>query len=299
MGSDVVLDLGWGRLVFGQTFDELGRIVDALRAEESGRRDICVYPRDPQVLVGLAPDELFIDPSLIYRLDLHRYRPRSELIRGVFVRTVTSAGEMAAINDLYAQNGMVLADAVTMWANHRTRGFTYLVAEDRRTGQIVGTITGVDHVLTFGDAVFPAPGLPGLEAEVEEIPLGAARFDLTVNVRERRATAGLDIAIDFAQDLYDEGTVRAFADRLARFLDQVAEHPDLRIGDVGLLSEQEQRRLVEADLSPRTAQSLPATTRMSCSTTTTVFPAAARPSSWRMSRSTSAGCRPVVGSSRM
>ena len=45
MGSDAVLDMGWGRLVFGQTFDDLGQIVDALRAEESGRRDICVSTR--------------------------------------------------------------------------------------------------------------------------------------------------------------------------------------------------------------------------------------------------------------
>src|SRR3954452_11035987 len=94
MASDVVLDLGWRRLVFGQTFDDLRGIVDALRAEESGRRDICIYPRDPQVLIGLAPDELFLDPSLTLRLDLHRYRPRPELIRGVFVRTATSAAEM-------------------------------------------------------------------------------------------------------------------------------------------------------------------------------------------------------------
>ena len=64
MGTDVVLDLGWGQLVFGQTFRDLRGIVDALRGEETGRRDICVYPRDPQVLVGMAPDELFIDPSL-------------------------------------------------------------------------------------------------------------------------------------------------------------------------------------------------------------------------------------------
>src|SRR4051812_8677541 len=64
MQSDVVLDLGWGRLVFGHTFDDLRGVLDALRAEETGRRDICVYPRDPQVLVGLAPDELFLDPSL-------------------------------------------------------------------------------------------------------------------------------------------------------------------------------------------------------------------------------------------
>jgi GNAT-family acetyltransferase (TIGR03103 family) len=151
MQSDVVLDLGWGRLVFGQTFGDLRGIVDALRAEESGRRDICIYPRDPHVLVGLAPDELFIDPSYTFRLDLHRYRPRAELIRDVFVRTVTSEAEMAQINEIYALNGMVLADSATMWANHRTRAFTYLVAEDRRTGKIVGTVTGVDHELAFGD----------------------------------------------------------------------------------------------------------------------------------------------------
>jgi GNAT-family acetyltransferase (TIGR03103 family) len=151
MASDVVLDLGWGRLVFGQTFPDLGGIVDALRAEESGERDICIYPRDPHVLVGLAPDELFIDPSYTYRLDLHRYRPRAELIRGVFVRTVTSRAEMEEINGIYARNGMVVGDAEVMWRNHRTRTFTYLVAEDRRTGRIVGTVTGVDHELAFGD----------------------------------------------------------------------------------------------------------------------------------------------------
>jgi GNAT-family acetyltransferase (TIGR03103 family) len=151
MHSDVVLDMGWGRLVLGQTFADLHGIVDALRAEASGERDICIYPRDPHVLVGLAPDELFIDPSYTFRLDLHRYRPRSELIRDVFVRTVTSQAEMDAINAIYALNGMVVGDAEIMWRNHRTRCFTYLVAEDRRTGTIVGTVTGVDHELAFAD----------------------------------------------------------------------------------------------------------------------------------------------------
>jgi len=151
MQHDVVMDMGWGRLVFGQTFSDLDGIVDALRAEETGERDICIYPRDPHVLVGLAPDELFIDPSYTYRLDLYRYRPRPELIRGVFVRTATSRADMEAVNEIYALNGMVVGDADIMWRNHRTRSFTYLVAEDRRTGRIVGTVTGVDHTLAFRD----------------------------------------------------------------------------------------------------------------------------------------------------
>jgi GNAT-family acetyltransferase (TIGR03103 family) len=151
MQDDVVLDMGWGRLVMGQTFADLGGIVHALRAEEVGERDICIYPRDPHVLVGLVPDELFIDPSYTFRLDLHRYRPRPELIRDVFVRTATSRAEMEAINEIYALNGMVVGDADIMWDNHRTRCFTYLVAEDRRTGRIVGSVTGVDHTLAFDD----------------------------------------------------------------------------------------------------------------------------------------------------
>ena len=151
MGDDVVLDMGWGRLVMGQTFSDLQGIVSALRAEERGERDICIYPRDPHVLVGLAPDELFIDPSYTYRLDLYRYRLRPELIRDVFVRTATSRADMEAINEIYALNGMVLGESDVMWANHRTRAFTYLVAEDQRTGKIIGTVTGVDHALAFDD----------------------------------------------------------------------------------------------------------------------------------------------------
>jgi GNAT-family acetyltransferase (TIGR03103 family) len=196
MGADVVLDLGWGQLLFGQTFRDLGDIVSALRGEESGRRDICVYPRDPQVLVGMAPDELFIDPSLTYRLDLHRYRPRPEVIRGVFVRTVTSAAEMDQINDLYARNGMVTGDARTMWANHRTRTFTYLVAEDTRTGKIVGTVTGVDHALAFGD---PEGGtsLWCLVADKQDAPPGTGEALVRVLVERyvARGRAYLDLSV--------------------------------------------------------------------------------------------------------
>jgi GNAT-family acetyltransferase (TIGR03103 family) len=196
MASDVVLDLGWGRLVFGQTFGDLRGIVDALRAEESGRRDICIYPSDPHVLVGLAPDELFIDPSYTYRLDLHRYRPRGELIRGVFVRTVTSRAEMEAISHIYALNGMVTGDPGTMWANHRTRSFTYLVAEDRRTGRIVGTVTGVDHRLAFGDPEGGA-SLWCLAVHAQDAPPGTGEALVRV-LAERyvaRGRAYLDLSV--------------------------------------------------------------------------------------------------------
>jgi GNAT-family acetyltransferase (TIGR03103 family) len=196
MRTDVVLDLGWGRLIFGQTFGDLRRIADEFRREEAGQRDICIYPRDPHVLVGLAPDELFIDPSYTYRLDLHRYRPRAELIRGVFVRTVTSRAEMERINEIYALNGMVAGDADVMWRNHRTRAFTYLVAEDRRTGTIVGTVTGVDHQLAFGDPEGGA-SLWCLAVHAQDAPPGTGEALVRV-LAERyvgRGRAYLDLSV--------------------------------------------------------------------------------------------------------
>ena len=68
MADDVALEMGWGRLLFGQTFADPAKLAEVLRQESLGRRDICMYAREPHVLVSMAPAELFIDPSHTYRL---------------------------------------------------------------------------------------------------------------------------------------------------------------------------------------------------------------------------------------
>ncbi|CAN5887682.1 N-acetylglutaminylglutamine synthetase [soil metagenome] len=171
MDRDVALDCGWGRLLFGQTFADQEELARTLRGEERGQRDIALYLRDPHVLVSRAPDELFIDPSLTYRLWFHRYRPARELQRGVVVQKMRTQADADATNRLYAANGMVAADPEVMWANQRTRTFTYLVAEDER-GRVVGTVTGIDHGKAFRDpergsslwclAVDPQAAAPGV-----------------------------------------------------------------------------------------------------------------------------------------
>ena len=152
---DVVLDMGWGRLVFGNTFGDPRSIVDALRDEATGTRDIACYVPDPQVLVGTSPHELFVDPSYTYRLPLHTYRQRRDAVPDVEVRTVRSRADLEAVNRIYGLAKMVSADVDVMWANQRTRTFTHLVAEDARAPEgrrrVVGTVTGVDHVLALGD----------------------------------------------------------------------------------------------------------------------------------------------------
>jgi GNAT-family acetyltransferase (TIGR03103 family) len=151
MERNVALDCGWGRVLFGQTYDSHEELEAAIGAEASGRRDIALYVADPHVFVARAPDALFIDPSFTYRLWFHSYRPSRDPRRGVVVRKMRTQADADATNRLYAANGMVAADPEIMWANQRTRTFTYLVAEDAQTGDIVGSVTGIDHTKAFRD----------------------------------------------------------------------------------------------------------------------------------------------------
>ncbi len=147
--SDVVLDCGWGRIVFGQTFTSADRLRAALRSEESGQRDICVYPREPHVLVAQSPSELFLDPSHTYRLELASYSPGRT--SAAIVRPLRDRSDAVALNDIYGTAGMLQADPDLVLANAQDPAFTYLVAAEPGTGRIIGTVTGVDHVDAFGD----------------------------------------------------------------------------------------------------------------------------------------------------
>ena len=89
----VIQDLGWGRLVFGQTFADPDQFGNALRAEASGRRDIGMYLDAPHVFVALHPHEFFIDPSFTYRLT---FDSPASTGRGDVPRDVGAGGRLAS-----------------------------------------------------------------------------------------------------------------------------------------------------------------------------------------------------------
>ncbi|WFE28445.1 N-acetylglutaminylglutamine synthetase [Solwaraspora sp. WMMD791] len=148
--ADVILECGWGRLVFGQTFADPAEVADVLRSEAAGSRDICIYLPDPHVLVSRLPDELFIDPSLTFRLDLTGISAPPAPEPGLRIRLLRDDADADAVNRIYAHNGMVTAPVETLVNNAATDRFVHLVAESV-TGQLVGTVTGVDHVAVFDD----------------------------------------------------------------------------------------------------------------------------------------------------
>ncbi|BBX17382.1 N-acetylglutaminylglutamine synthetase [Mycolicibacterium duvalii] len=196
MADDVVLELGWGRLLFGQTFADPERLASVLRGEAQGRRDICIYAREPHVLVSKAPAELFIDPSHTYRLRFADVEDRSPQLNGFTVRTLHSRADADEINRVYVRCGMVPAPTEVIWDNHRNQpSVDYLVAvtED---GTVIGTVTGVDHTSLFQDpengsslwtlAVDPTAALPGV---------GAALTRALASLYRKRGRAYMDLSV--------------------------------------------------------------------------------------------------------
>ena len=89
--------------------------------------------------------------------------------------------------------------------------------------------------------------LPSL---VEPVVVDAvvAKFDLQVSVAERfdadGAPAGLVVGFTYATDIFDEVTVRGFADRFVRVLGTVCADPGVVVGDVEILDAPERAVLV-------------------------------------------------------
>lgn len=208
MKKDVALELGWGRIIFGQTFADSDTLAEVLRQEAVGRRDICIYARESHVVVAGASAELFIDPSHTYRLRFTGDEDQSvPSPPAATVRTLRDEREADAMNRVYVRCGMVPAPVETIWHNHlNVEALTYLVAVRDDDGAVVGTVTGIDHEILFSDpeegsslwslAVDPAAGLPGLgEALTRALAdhfrrKGRAYMDLSV-AHDNAAAIGL------------------------------------------------------------------------------------------------------------
>jgi GNAT-family acetyltransferase (TIGR03103 family) len=151
MGQEVAIDCGWGRLIFGQTFSDPKAVAQLLRQEREGRRDIALYVREPHVVLSYAPQDLFMDPSLTYRLDFAHYEAREGRPDGVRIRPLAADDDQRKINRLHMARGMVPAYDGFYAKLADKPELTILVAEECDSGEIIGCVTGVDHRIAFND----------------------------------------------------------------------------------------------------------------------------------------------------
>ena len=151
MTPNAGVDCGWGKLLFAHTFADQSELIDRLLAEQPDRRDIAFYVRDPHVLLALAPQEIFLDPSHTYRLNLATYRDAGDPPRGFSVRRMGTRSDADAVNRIYAACGMVSVDPEFFWHHRDSRELIYFVAVDNASGEIIGSVTGIDHGRCYND----------------------------------------------------------------------------------------------------------------------------------------------------
>ncbi len=205
VGDNVVVECGWGRLIFAHTFKNPADVARILREEQPDQRDIALYLRDPHVVLAAAPQELFLDPSHTYRLWLSQWRPMSTSSKGFTIRRLCARADAEEINRLYGLRHMVPVEPEFVWRHRTSRVLTYLVAVDNHTNAVIGTVTGVDHAEAFSDpengsslwalAVDPQAAHPGVGSALVNhlaghyLGRGRAFMDLSVLHTNKEAIA--------------------------------------------------------------------------------------------------------------
>jgi amino acid adenylation domain-containing protein len=109
-------------------------------------------------------------------------------------------------------------------------------------------------------AVPDAPPVPGLDAAFVPLHTGTAKFDLALSAVERVAENGdhhgIDLELEYAEDLFERESAQRLVERLARLLTVVADTPDLRLSQIDVLFPDERDRVLvrwndtDAELPP-------------------------------------------------
>ncbi|MFI1917613.1 amino acid adenylation domain-containing protein [Nocardia sp. NPDC020380] len=99
--------------------------------------------------------------------------------------------------------------------------------------------------------------LPGLRVGAVDFAIETEQFDLSLTLSESGGEAGgMDALFTFARDLFDEATVRGFAERFTRLLAAVTAAPHTPVGDLPLLDAAEYALLTDVQGSPSTIDGL-------------------------------------------
>ncbi|HVT15727.1 MAG TPA: amino acid adenylation domain-containing protein, partial [Thermoanaerobaculia bacterium] len=236
---------------------------------------------------------LFISLAAIFQALLSRYTGQEDLLLGTpvasrnraelegligsFVNTLVLRFDLAGDPDFRTLMGRAREICLGA-ARHEELPFEKLV-EELGVERSLGHAPLFSVLLVLQNAPPPALTLPGLAVERVELSTRSAKFDLTLDLAERREDGGLAGALEYDTDLFDRTTVARLAAHLATLMQGAAGAPNSRLSDLPLLADAERHQLVAGlndsaawfapgvtvhDLFAATARRVPGAVAVSC-----------------------------------
>ncbi|HET6975220.1 MAG TPA: amino acid adenylation domain-containing protein [Pyrinomonadaceae bacterium] len=171
----------------------------------------------------------------------NRNREEVESLIGFFVNTLVLRTDVSgdpAFRELLARVREVSLGAQA----HQDLPFELLVAElqiNRETNR------NPLFQIAFDFQNTPAPALefPGLTLHRHEFTATTTRFDLELHLTS--VPAGIIGALVYSTELFEESTIRSFAERFRMLLEAVVANPDRRVSQIDLLTRLERKKLLD------------------------------------------------------
>ncbi len=169
-----------------------------------------------------------------------RTRQETEGLIGFFVNTLVLRGNLAnnpTFKELLAQARETTLEAY----DHQDIPFEKLV--ETLNPERKPNLTPLFQVLfAYQDCGRPSLRLDGLDTTLVRTINDVAKFDLSLKVAENDGR--MNAALNYKTDLFDTSTIGRMLGHFQTLLEGIASHPDQRISELPLLSENEKRQLL-------------------------------------------------------
>ncbi|MFY0578536.1 condensation domain-containing protein [Cystobacter fuscus] len=179
----------------------------------------------------------------------NRNRAELEGIIGFFVNTL--ALRTAVRGDDSLRDVIRAVRATTLEAyDHQDVPFDQIV-EQLRLPRELGTSPVFQAMLVLHNQPTPEFQLPDLTVSPVEVDRRVATFDLVISLEE--GARGLACSIEYSTEFFERATIDRLVAHWTKVLEAMVRHPEARVAEVDLLSEDERRHLFALSMPPASA----------------------------------------------
>jgi GNAT-family acetyltransferase (TIGR03103 family) len=143
------LDCGWGKILFGETYNSAEKVAIDLKKEKKKERNILFYPLNPQILLTNYPQDFFLNPAYTYKIDLTSIIYKRSGKVDFSIRKADCEKDIEDLNRVYEK--MKMQPLRQNWLENKGYAIEVFIVEDNETLEVLGGAIIVDHFIAWKD----------------------------------------------------------------------------------------------------------------------------------------------------